>query len=687
MKKVLVIIISFVSITSYVTAQDWEKVTDYMGLDSYCSALPYIGTNDGVVKYTKPYTNEWELAGLKGHHISALYRNSNGITETVLCGTTRGLFFKGEDDVDWFKTDLPDLTVNRIYQTGNYMALTSSGVYKSDDGKSWTLYALNGKDVKRYIKPGVNNIIGFLCHDGYYFSEDNGETYLAAKMNEGMWGFSDAMTYASNYGGYRYYMAVSDTGGIYTINRDSLYFKKVASWNRHNNGIEGKAISYFTTDGVDFHVGTDDGYYISSDSGQLFIKQGHLDAHLTSKELVKSQLSTSTLVTTKGGGVYYNGTNKGFSNIQTLQLAPDGSMYVGTNGFGVFQSKDDGLTWESKNTGLGSLDIRDIEFTDAGKMYAATRSGAYFSEDYGLNWSVVKPETSALFSILTDGYPYDGLHDFVSGNQTFYWMGSNFNWNGGADNLSNEIYTIALDRKNEKYWAGGKLGLWWSKTDYVGWRKVETIPYHSIYDFDIDSKGRLLALTKADIYYSDNGGESWDTMTWIPKNFKTDLIIDNENNYYVATDGGVYYSIDRGLTWIEMNDGLPGLPYNVKVDCIELDNSGHLWAGTSTTGLYRSISAVTNSLEMGKLDSPQEGIKTFYDVNSGSLIIELETLMPSTFQIEIFSTDGKCIDSRKKNISNSENTISYKLKKPQAGIYILRIRNANISITDKFIVE
>lgn len=678
MKKIFTFCFILMLTSSY--AQDWEKVTDYMGLESHCSALPYIGTNDGVVMFANTYTNEWHHVGLKGEMILALYRNSNGITETILCGTNEGLFFSDDQGVNWLKTDLPDYKVNKIYYSHSYIACTSSGVYKSDDAISWTFYALKGKDVKRYVDSRVNNIKGYLCHDAYYYTEDNGETFIPAVLNEGMWGFTDIQLSTSNY-----YMAISDTGGIYSIHRDSVYFAKVATWEKHNNGIEDKTITFFTMNGEEFQVGTNDGYYRSQNSGKVFIKQTYFDANLTSREITQFNFQTTTFITTLSSGVFYNGEVRGFANIQTLQLAPDGSMFIGTNGFGIYQSSDNGQTWKERNIGLLNKDVRDIEFSSNGKLYAATAKGAFVSEDNGLQWGAIKPLEIGLFSLM-ESASKDGLTVFGSGKNTFYWLGSNFNWNGGIDNLNDNIYAITYHPKMNIYLAGGRYGLWQSETSFVQWTKVKTFPSYSIYDLEIDSQGRILAVTKGNVYYSDDKGESWEKTAPIPKNDKTDLVIGIDDAYYVATDGGVYYSTDRGLSWEEMNNGFVGLPNYVMVQTLAIDEENYLWAGTTTSGLYRSKSRLSGSarIEHHKSD-PELQLKVSYEKSSEMLQLELSKKLVHSSTLSIFTLDGKLICTNR--IEKANNKYYVAVRNLNSNIYLLSLKSAEDQISQKFIVK
>lgn len=690
MKKFLIVFLLI--LTSQLYAQDWEKVNDYMGLDSYSSYYPLIGTNDGLVERVSQGYNNWRHLGLKGKKVCAIMPISNGVADTIIVGTDEGIYYTPDYGINWHKTNAPEIMCHKIEMVQSYktrfLALTSNGVYHSSTGVNWSLYALEGKDVRSYESGGhINSIFGFVCADDYYYSEDYGETYKAAGINLTDEPLLDLHIYATITGGYKYWISLVSENGIYHIRMDSLYFGSNPQWEKRYNTEEGVDIKWFKMSGDNYTLVTNKGIYFSQDSARTFTNENHLKGALTNGEFRKQTFNSPSvsIYTSEGDGLFYNNDPIGLAVIKTLQLAPDGSMFIGTNGFGVFQSKDNGSTWVDRNKGLSNFEINDLEFISDGRLYAATSAGAYVSSDNGANWSSVTPTTPRLFSLM-EVHPKEWNEIFASGKNSFYKLATSFNWNGGIDNLNGDIYTIKYNPKTSMYLAGGKYGLWKSETAYVSWKKMSFASY-SIYDIEIDSKGRILALTSTDIYYSDDDGESWETLSFIPKNYKKDLLLDKADNYYVATDGGVYYSTDRGVNWFEMNEGLKNLPYKAKVTCLEIDNSGHLWASTITTGLYRSKASIAASSGTKNLQSQQKGIKRLYYNNaSESLFVELANSLGSSCQIAVFSLDGRLVRLQyDQQISKQQIEVS--LNHVSSGIYILKLIGEKTTYTDSFVVR
>ena len=676
MKRLL--LFAFLVLSVSINSQNWIKTTNFMGLDAFCSNGSYIGTNDGLIQYSKT-TNEWKYLGPKGHKITAIITNFTEGPDTIIVGTETGIYFSPDFGETWEKSITPDFKVNMFYRmySSEFIACTDKGVFRASAATKWTLMALQNKNVKTYVAEGQpNSITGFVCDDGYYYIEHFGEIHKPAKINEGMRGLTGFITYFTSIGGYKTYVATAGTGGIYVIRTDSLYFGVNPVWERRGAGIENKKIMWFKGDGKNYTVGAEDGMYTSQDSGRHFAK-----TTLTAVPVTSAQ----TFLTTVGGGLFSDGSPVGFSNIQTIQTAPDGSVFIGTNGYGIYKTSDKGLNWIKRNEGLGNLDVRDIEFASDGKMYAATRLGAYVSTNNGLSWTITKPETLPLFCLL-EATPKDGQHIFVSAKNTFHWIGTDYNWNGGVNNLNDDIYTIRYNPKMNMYLAAGRWGLWKSETQYVAWWKISTFPTTNIIDLEIDVDGRILALTAGGVYFSDNNGTDWQQAPWFPSGYKTDLAVDKNGNYFVAAAAGVFYSSDRGLTWNSISTGFANLPYSAMIDCLELDNENYMWAGSTTTGVYRSKMPVTNLSGIKNVASygKQMDLQVFYNQQTRSLSFTINNSQLGNCNYSIYDINAKVVEIGKTFVSQGSNVVVLN-KELNKGIYLLQLQDKDRIINAKFV--
>jgi hypothetical protein len=93
------------------------------------------------------------------------------------------------------------------------------------------------------------------------------------------------------------------------------------------------------------------------------------------------------------------------------------------------------------------------------------------------------------------------------------------------------------------------------------------------------------------IYKTTDNGNSWfNTNTFSDLNFFTDFVLDTNDDIYVSIQGdnqGVYLSTDGGGSW--EYEGLS----NVEVNCIAIDSSGYVYAGTYNSGVFKTPGRTT----------------------------------------------------------------------------------------------
>ena len=69
-----------------------------------------------------------------------------------------------------------------------------------------------------------------------------------------------------------------------------------------------------------------------------------------------------------------------------LATSPNGQIFVGTQGGGVFRSMDDGGTWTGVSNGMTDTNVRALAINSASHIFAGTFSGVFRSTDNGDSW-------------------------------------------------------------------------------------------------------------------------------------------------------------------------------------------------------------------------------------------------------------------------------------------------------------
>lgn len=151
----------------------------------------------------------------------------------------------------------------------------------------------------------------------------------------------------------------------------------------------------FTTDGTYIYTCTSQGVFRSSDNGDNWISKSEGLTQLLCHGLIygNNTLYLSTLT-----GVFKS-TNQGDSwtdagmtgiDSRSITMLQDSILFVGTQGYGVYKSIDDGNNWETVNNGLGGSNFRAIQ-AQGNTVFAGGQNGTgvYRSLDYGLSWELL----------------------------------------------------------------------------------------------------------------------------------------------------------------------------------------------------------------------------------------------------------------------------------------------------------
>jgi len=148
--------------------------------------------------------------------------------------------------------------------------------------------------------------------------------------------------------------------------------------------------------GLNFSDGKD-GVYKSSDGGQNWSNIFLLQANVYG--IIKSSNGTLLFADYDAGlAKIYRSTNEGESwdtysfpinfTATDFAISPDGKIFLSTDGFGIYRSTDNGITWNSSGQMTGP-DISCL-FINGNNIYAGTRGyWVYSSTDWGNNFDLI----------------------------------------------------------------------------------------------------------------------------------------------------------------------------------------------------------------------------------------------------------------------------------------------------------
>jgi len=237
-----------------------------------------------------------------------------------------------------------------------------------------------------------------------------------------------------------------------------------------------------------------------------------------------------------------------------LAMRPDGRLYLGTNGPGVYYSDDQSQSWTQTDSGGLNALIHSI-----GVMRDAVYAIAY-NRLFQLDDSV-----GAWRKCITAGGPPAHPEVIVADRDGLAYT---------ADRYGN------IARSTD-------AGTSWVDCTRPSASNV------SIHQLVVDVQGRIYASVGASaqapgsgfgIVRSSDRGVSWTTLNRGLGSTATGEMAMTDSGFFLGTQNGVYRSTNFGDTWEQTGPGIPSL----QIQSVGYTRGGVVFAGTSYNGLWRS---------------------------------------------------------------------------------------------------
>jgi uncharacterized repeat protein (TIGR01451 family) len=258
-------------------------------------------------------------------------------------------------------------TINNMVTAGNKIFISSSsGIYESTDGITWSLMVLPGFLTPNTSGYGVlfeNNGDLWLGSYKFYLTQDLGQTFSI--RNNGLTALSNLSRY--NYNPADNFLYTSEVNNA-TLLRSS---DRGDTWTAIGTGFasKGSTSRFIISNGATYFAGTDSGLYRSSDNANTWSK-------------ITSGLPSST----------YSPNDMIKGNTE---------LYLATTNSGVYKSLDSGLTWIAANNGFTTSTVSKLRWHQ-NKLYAGTPGGLFMSADSGISWTVLNNALSAIEKRVVD---------------------------------------------------------------------------------------------------------------------------------------------------------------------------------------------------------------------------------------------------------------------------------------------
>ncbi|MGB2965270.1 MAG: two-component regulator propeller domain-containing protein [Anaerolineales bacterium] len=275
------------------------------------------------------------------------------------------------------------------------------------------------------------------------------------------------------------------------------------------------------------------------------------------------------------------------NHLTSLAIAPDGSLWFGTDANGV--SRFNGQEWSvfTVEDGLISNAIHDIAIDQGNGIWAATQKGASYFD--GSKWATYTTN--------------DGL-------------------------LSNMVYTILVDSKNT-VWFGTNAGLCALTGDVWTYYTIDDgLAGNLIRSITEDSNGSIWVGTQ-DGGYSHIDGENWVTFTesdGLPSNWIYSITEGPYGIMWISTRGGLVLDHGRYLAEYENN-----LVTGKLVTTVVFEEDGAPVVGTADSGIYR-LSKEKEEVYLTQDTLTNNNIKNLGVTTDGSMMTVTEDGRISVFR-------------------------------------------------------
>ncbi len=564
-KAVMVTILSSLAISTTCLAQ-WRTTCQPGGSD-------YVVTLGGELLVDNSAQSIWESpdsgktwmtilseAQVGSVLMSALFVNNR----TIFVGTEgNGVYRSTNNGTDWVSADsgMSPGTYNMVWAFGaigdTVLAASGNlGVFRSENGGlTWT-EADSGLPGK-----GTYSISAFATIGSTIF----------ASMSQGIYKSSDYGSHWTNIAG----GSKSGVSGPVTITSSGSNLLACMQWGLN---VPPYSISWYLA------VSTDGGSTWTADStGASSFPPGiEITAFGSSGNEVFAETTQNGIFRSTDGGVSWSSASNGIFGTNSLygSIVFQGSNIFTACGQNLFESSDNGENWRLIANGLPGdttgISSRSIFFEETVLSLAANSSGlfagtqgngVYVSRDNGVTWS---PSNQGLPSgCNVNTITTIGDSDLVAGIAGTFVPGTIYrstddgaSWVDVNNGLSINTGVYGLASIGPKVFAAGSSGGYLSTDGGINWTLTNGnggFPSKVTIGAAFAQRSTFFAGgTGTGVLVSTDGGTQWSVSdSGIPVNANVSSIGGDGTNVFVATDVGFYRSTDDGTSWAAADSGIP----------------------------------------------------------------------------------------------------------------------------------
>ena len=553
----------------------------------------------------------WETLGSPAEIIRTLIFDPN---ENVLAGTNDGIYRLAEDGQTWQQIGLEEHFVLDLATAGAEIlaAATTEGLYRSTDaGATWALVdtlktptALVGlPNGEVYVGTAGISVFEGQSTGVYHLTEQGVLSFLGLKA-------LSITTLAVDAQGHLWAGTEGGCTGFICLPPAGLYRSSDGGETWASTGLTSTAVAALTFDAQ--------GRLIVGTSG-LFTDTGPLPSR--------------GLVRTADEGATWTPLGEGIPRAQTYALAPaPGGLLYAAADHSIYRSRDHGNAWAAIYTREPTIDAPwapyyDLAAGPEGTLYllagnpprldggirfvAFMRGEVMRSEDQGETWSVVRSDTADAFSVgsLTVT-PGGSLLVATSQSGLLRSEDRGDTWSTSSTGLPPDQPVLTLESVGGRLFAATwdtrpgmtLINFFISDDEGQSWTPIGS------QSRGFGSERTLLVAPRPDTLYVGANRlmrftEDAGTWTGIEVSaIQSPLLameVDANGVLYAATWDTLLRSTDGGESWTSIETGLDLDAIRQEVHALTVGPDGHLYAGLTQGGVFRSVGPVSTDVEEG----------------------------------------------------------------------------------------
>lgn len=611
-----------------------QLILDQLMVDSQNSQIIYTSGHrhkspGGFFKSSDGGATWKESKALKNESIHSMTQAESD-PETLLVGTTEGVWISKDSGDDWEKIASETMPVNvgslavDPRNTSTMFAGTWWRAYKStDSGKNWRLIKngmIDDSDVFAMTinSRNPNHIVASAC-SGIYESFNAGEKW--AKI-QGIPAQSrrtrDILQHPSV------------PGTIYAATTEGFWMttnggKAWALTTRRD--LEINSIAVHPDEPNRVYIGTNNyGVMVSNDGGKNFTTtndnfSSRFTYSVTPDRESPNRLYATTHNTATGGGFVFSSDDAGKTwqqakNLDVNRVAPYAilqdrinpvNLYLGTN-LGLFQSVDRGASWtqitppKPKPVKKPVVKGKPVK----GKTAAKAAPSVKIVPPVEIISSEPKPVVAFTDKVKVLTYTEDGKNGIFAGTDNglyrTYDMKKGWEKISLGEGINENIFVVySTPLQPETIWVGtATSGVLVSRDNGSTWQKTngikgipENVPVSSIM-VDAKRPNYVYVGTSQTFYLSRDAGKTWTRRGGnLPLGNYTSILINpaNSDEIFISSalesDGGVFFSDNGGMNWKRVDNKNMKVPSRrVWTMVFDPNDSNRIYAGSHSSGVY-----------------------------------------------------------------------------------------------------